>query len=417
MESIEKKPGSEQTSTLKSMTNLASTYKNQGRLDATEKLGVGMLEANKPKLGADHPSTLVTIDNLNSFSEGRSNIPDTKEMHLRAPRGKERAASWASSQIITRPLYGEDVDTIHNDSDDEEEYDNADMESILSTPSGISSQSSVPPREEIFLAASELSVLLLGVEELNKLLAKAYLRLGQQRFASNIAKLLTDWGRRLRSEVSGKLQHQVAQFVQKFAHQIARQLGTQLAIASGLRPFELGHLHPNRSRRVNDWIESFDGIKPQSADALNIGSEENSYDDVEEDSDEELEERSDIGHDDANISLEAAKAFLLNSKGLEDLCSDLRRWMDGSLPKGINSSLNTLLDHGVTVKTENAQHHTAPLFAVNTELERSSVKIEVCEYFLSIIDRVQRLTMNSNLSIGQVTTFFATPVSLAKCSS
>jgi hypothetical protein len=44
------------------MANLASTYQNQGRWDAAEEMQV--IETRKKKLGADHPSTLTTMNNL-----------------------------------------------------------------------------------------------------------------------------------------------------------------------------------------------------------------------------------------------------------------------------------------------------------------------------------------------------------------
>jgi hypothetical protein len=46
------------------MGNLASTYGNQGRWDAAEKLEVQVMETRKKKLGADHPDTLTSMNNL-----------------------------------------------------------------------------------------------------------------------------------------------------------------------------------------------------------------------------------------------------------------------------------------------------------------------------------------------------------------
>jgi hypothetical protein len=50
------------------MHNLASTYKNQGGWGETEELGVQVIETSKTKLGGDHPSTLISMDNLQSPS-------------------------------------------------------------------------------------------------------------------------------------------------------------------------------------------------------------------------------------------------------------------------------------------------------------------------------------------------------------
>ncbi|KAK7180300.1 PFS and TPR domain-containing protein [Paraphaeosphaeria sporulosa] len=46
------------------MANLASTYRNQGRWEEAEKLEVQVMETRKTKLGADHPSTLTSMNNL-----------------------------------------------------------------------------------------------------------------------------------------------------------------------------------------------------------------------------------------------------------------------------------------------------------------------------------------------------------------
>ncbi|KAK1776002.1 hypothetical protein QBC45DRAFT_333938 [Copromyces sp. CBS 386.78] len=46
------------------MNNLASTYKNQGWWEEAEKLFVQVIETYKAKLGADHPSTLMSMGNL-----------------------------------------------------------------------------------------------------------------------------------------------------------------------------------------------------------------------------------------------------------------------------------------------------------------------------------------------------------------
>lgn len=50
--------------TLISMTNLASTYRNQGRWEEAEQLFVQVMETSKTKLGEDHPDTLTSMANL-----------------------------------------------------------------------------------------------------------------------------------------------------------------------------------------------------------------------------------------------------------------------------------------------------------------------------------------------------------------
>ncbi|KAF2181484.1 hypothetical protein K469DRAFT_638202 [Zopfia rhizophila CBS 207.26] len=56
--------GVEHPHTPTSIANLASTYRNQSRWDAAERLDSQVMETRKKKLGADHPSTLTSMNNL-----------------------------------------------------------------------------------------------------------------------------------------------------------------------------------------------------------------------------------------------------------------------------------------------------------------------------------------------------------------
>ncbi|KAK4194959.1 hypothetical protein QBC40DRAFT_311056 [Triangularia verruculosa] len=73
METSKTKLGVDHPSTLTSMANLASTYRNQGRWEEAEKLDVQVMETSKTKLGADHPNTLTSMANLAStfWNQGR----------------------------------------------------------------------------------------------------------------------------------------------------------------------------------------------------------------------------------------------------------------------------------------------------------------------------------------------------------
>ena len=46
------------------MANLVSMLWNQGRWEAADELEVQVMETRKRKLGADHPSTLTSMNNL-----------------------------------------------------------------------------------------------------------------------------------------------------------------------------------------------------------------------------------------------------------------------------------------------------------------------------------------------------------------
>ncbi|KAF6782000.1 TPR domain-containing protein, partial [Colletotrichum musicola] len=58
--------GQEDSWTLLSMGNLASTYRNQGRWKEAEELFVRVMEMNKMVLGEEHPNTLTSMANLAS---------------------------------------------------------------------------------------------------------------------------------------------------------------------------------------------------------------------------------------------------------------------------------------------------------------------------------------------------------------
>ena len=56
--------GAEHPDTLTSMTNLASTYKSQGRWNEAEKLQIQVMDMAKSLLGAEHPHTFTIMANL-----------------------------------------------------------------------------------------------------------------------------------------------------------------------------------------------------------------------------------------------------------------------------------------------------------------------------------------------------------------
>jgi Tetratricopeptide repeat len=76
VETSKTKLGAHHPDTLKSMDNLASTYREQGRLDEAEKLGVQVMKSRKARLGADHPDTLTSMANLSSTWKSRGRDAD-----------------------------------------------------------------------------------------------------------------------------------------------------------------------------------------------------------------------------------------------------------------------------------------------------------------------------------------------------
>ncbi|KAJ9492707.1 hypothetical protein VN97_g479 [Penicillium thymicola] len=73
METRKTKLGEDHPDTLTSISNLALTFWNQGRLEEAELLGVQVMETRKAKLGEDHPDTLTSISNLalTFYDQGR----------------------------------------------------------------------------------------------------------------------------------------------------------------------------------------------------------------------------------------------------------------------------------------------------------------------------------------------------------
>jgi len=68
--------------TLVSMSNLATTYLQQGRLEEAEKLQVEVMERKKEVLGAGHPSTLVNMNNLASTYSQQWRLEEAEALHL-----------------------------------------------------------------------------------------------------------------------------------------------------------------------------------------------------------------------------------------------------------------------------------------------------------------------------------------------
>lgn len=98
-----------------------------------------------------------------------------------------------------------------------------DLESILSeTPSLASSVSSVASIQGT--AIRDLKTLLLSHEDLKDLYPLALIRVGPEKFQRNLQRLLTQYGRALRSEAVEPEQSQVAAFVRRSARRVAAEI-------------------------------------------------------------------------------------------------------------------------------------------------------------------------------------------------
>ncbi|OBT39371.1 hypothetical protein VE00_10239 [Pseudogymnoascus sp. WSF 3629] len=99
METSKKKLGADHPDTLTSMANLASTYSNQGRWDAAEELFVQVMETRKKKLGTDHPNTLTSMANLAATyrDQGRWDAAEELQVQVMETRKKKLGADHPST--------------------------------------------------------------------------------------------------------------------------------------------------------------------------------------------------------------------------------------------------------------------------------------------------------------------------------
>jgi tetratricopeptide (TPR) repeat protein len=86
----EKALGAEHTSTLDTVNNLGLLYANQGRLDKAEAMYERALRGKEKALGAEHTSTLGTVNNLGSLYADQGRLDKAEAMYERALRGREK---------------------------------------------------------------------------------------------------------------------------------------------------------------------------------------------------------------------------------------------------------------------------------------------------------------------------------------
>jgi hypothetical protein len=74
--------GAEHPNTLTSMSNLASTFSNQGRWKEAEELEVQVIDTRKRVLGAEHPDTLTSMSNLASTFRNQGRWKEAEELEV-----------------------------------------------------------------------------------------------------------------------------------------------------------------------------------------------------------------------------------------------------------------------------------------------------------------------------------------------
>ncbi|KAK5992301.1 Kinesin light chain 1 [Cladobotryum mycophilum] len=101
----EKIYGAEHTSTLDTVNNLGLLYAHQGRLSDAEAMYERALRGYEEVYEAEHTSTLSTVNNLGNLYSDQGRLSDAEAMHERALRDKEK---------IYGPEHTSTIDTVNN---------------------------------------------------------------------------------------------------------------------------------------------------------------------------------------------------------------------------------------------------------------------------------------------------------------
>ena len=91
LQGYEKALGAEHTSTLDTVNNLGLLYADQGKLDEAEKMYQRALQGYEKALGAEHTSTLNTVNNLGLLYKDQGKLDEAEKMYERALQGNEKA--------------------------------------------------------------------------------------------------------------------------------------------------------------------------------------------------------------------------------------------------------------------------------------------------------------------------------------
>ena len=83
--------GAEHPSTLDTVNNLGLLYRDQGKLADAEKMLQQALLRYETALGAEHPSTLNTVNNLGNLYKDQGKLADAEKMYERALQGYKKA--------------------------------------------------------------------------------------------------------------------------------------------------------------------------------------------------------------------------------------------------------------------------------------------------------------------------------------
>ena len=91
LEGYEKALGAEHPDTLSSVNNLGSLLRNKGDYEGAAALYRRALEGKEKALGAEHPSTLSSVNNLGSLLSDKGDYEGAEALYRRALEGREKA--------------------------------------------------------------------------------------------------------------------------------------------------------------------------------------------------------------------------------------------------------------------------------------------------------------------------------------
>ena len=101
METRKRVLGAEHPDTLTSMNNLASTYWSQGRWKEAEELFVQVMETRKKVSGAEHPSTLTSMNNLALTYRSQGRWKEAEQLFMQVMETTKRVLGAEHSNTLT----------------------------------------------------------------------------------------------------------------------------------------------------------------------------------------------------------------------------------------------------------------------------------------------------------------------------
>nr|OQO18566.1 hypothetical protein B0A51_14525 [Rachicladosporium sp. CCFEE 5018] len=301
--------GEEHVNTLKSMNNLALTYRHQGLFKEAEKLHVEVLEAQRRVLGEEHLDTLGSVHNIAITHRDQGRWKEAEELHAKVLEARRR-------------VLGEE----HSDT----------LESMHNLASTYSDQGRWEEAEELHAKVLEARRRVLGEEHVDILesmhnLASTYSDQGRWREAVKLQVKVLE----VRSGVLGAEHPETLMTTSDLAWTL-RHLGQHDAAldlmeqAASLSAKVLGDEHPdkiNRFRWLDEWAEQ--DLERGTVQGSGLGSKSNEEDDAVAGAtgdDEEAPERPEVDDDTSSEQKRIPKANLLDPSAIAHLQSmDIHR--------------------------------------------------------------------------------------------